>query len=159
LLDMESEAFVVAAYRQDWMPMLGGLPTEESLIEANCWSLNLLADLAPLPSVPLSLFDQLTRYPSTFVVCIDHVVQCGVCAWLGGDCRLERGGFGGLEGCIGFTELLLLKMRQRCKVEFQYLLRRYLPVGKIFPQPFNVESYVELFRNSSPCLKAGVSLR
>jgi len=72
---------------------------------------------------------------------------------------LERGGFGGLEGCIGFTELLLFKMRQRCKVEFQYLLRRYLPVGKIFPQPFNVESFVELFRNSSPCLKAGVSLR
>ena len=121
--------------------------------------LNPVRDLASLPTVPLCFLDQLTRYPSTFVVCIDHVVQCGVCVWLGDLYSLECEGRDPFEGCIGFTELLLLKMRQRCKVELQCLLRRYLPNREMLSQLLELESSAEVFRNSSPCLKTGVSLR
>ena len=42
LLRWKAEAFMVATYRQDWMPMLGGLPREEAFIESYCWSVNLV---------------------------------------------------------------------------------------------------------------------
>jgi len=58
------------------------------------------------------------------------MMQCGVCAWLEGLYRLERGGCCLLEGCIGFMELSLFNIGQRLKVELQYLLRRYLPTRR-----------------------------
>jgi len=69
----------------------------------------------------------LARYPSALVLCIDHVVQCGVCVRLGGLGGLEREGRDRFEGCIGFAKPLLLKMRQGRKAELQRLLHRYLP--------------------------------
>jgi len=149
LLRWKAEAFMVATYRQDWMPMLGGLPREEAFIESYCWSVNLVCDLASLPSVPLSFFDQLACYLSAPVLCVDDMVQCGVCAWLGGLYRLERGGCGVLEGCIGFMELALFHIGQRLKVELQYLFRRYLPIQKISSRSFKLETWLKLFRNSS----------
>jgi hypothetical protein len=141
----KAEAFVVAAYRQDWMPMLRGLQREEAFIESYCWPLNLVCDLAPLPSVPLSLLDQLARYLSAPVLCVGNMVQCGVCAWLGDLNRLKCGGCSLLEGCIGLMELSLFNIGQWLKVELQYLLRRYLPIQKISSRSFKLETWLKLF--------------
>jgi len=69
--------------------------------------------------------------------------------------------FGGnyLEGCVCFVELPLLNTGQRQKAERKRLLRRYLPNRKVSSRLFDLESGVKVFRNSSPCLKAGVSSR
>jgi len=149
-LDRQTETFMVSAHAEGGVSAPCTSPREEAFIESYCRPLNLVCDLASLPSVPLSLLDQLTRYLSAPILCVDHMVQCGVCAWLGGLYRLERGGCGLLEGCIGFMELSLFNIGQRLKVELQYLLRRYLPTGKMFSQPFNAESCVKVPRNSSP---------
>ena len=123
-LDWKSEAFMVRSDAEDRVSAPCAAPREESFVEAYCWMLDPRSDLASLPGVPLGFLNKLTGYPSTFVVSIDHVVKCGVCVWLGGLDSLECEGRDRFEGCIGFTELLLLKMCQRCKVELQCLLRR-----------------------------------
>ena len=109
-LDRQTETFMVSAHAEGGVSAPCASPREEAFIESYCRPLNLVCDLASLPSVPLSLLDQLTRYLSVPILCVDDMVQCGVCAWLGGLYRLERGGCGLLEGCIGFMELSLFNI-------------------------------------------------
>jgi len=126
-LDWKPEPFMVRSDAEDMVSAPCATPREETFVKPYCRMLNLRGDLASLPSVPLGFLNQLASYPSTFVLSIDHVVQCSVCVWLRDLHSLKREGRDRFEGCIGFTELPTLKMRQRCKVEPQRLLRRYLP--------------------------------
>jgi hypothetical protein len=128
-LDGQTETFTVAAYTQNWVPMPCTSPREQALIESYRWPLNPVGNLASLPSVPLRFLNKLARYLPVSVW-VDDVVQFPVCAWFGVSYGLKRGGCGLLEGCIGFTELMLFRVRQRSKVELQCLLRRYLPQGR-----------------------------
>ena len=59
----------------------------------------------------------------------------------------------------GFRESLLFRIRDWQKAKLHLLLQRHLPTGEISSQPFNAESCRKVLRNSSPCLKAAVSLR
>lgn len=149
-LDRQPETFMVSAHAEDGVSASCTSPREEAFIESYCRPLNLVCDLASLPSVPLCFLDQLACYLCAPILCVDHMMQCGVCAWLGDLHRLKCGGCGLLEGCIGFMELSLFNIGQRLKVELQYLLRRYLPTRKMFSQQFNAESCVKVPRNSSP---------
>jgi hypothetical protein len=158
-LDRQAKAFAVAAHTKDWVSTPCTFPREEALVEAYCWMLDLVGDLASLPSVPLRFLDQLARYPSALVVSIDSMVQFRVRPRFRGQYRLERRGRDLLEDFVGFTELSPLKIGQVCKVELQYLLRRYLPDREMLSQLLELESSAKVFGDSSPCLKAGVSLR
>lgn len=109
-LDRQPETFMVSAHAEGGVSAPGASPREEAFIESYCRPLNRVCDLASLPSVPLCFLDQLACYLSAPVLCVDDMVQCGVCAWLGGLYRLKRGGCSLLEGCIGFMELSLFNI-------------------------------------------------
>jgi hypothetical protein len=102
-------------------------PREETFVEAYRRLHNPVGGLASLPSVPLRFLNQLARYLPASVVWVDYVVQDRVCVWLQELYSLKRGGRDVFKGRVGLTELLLFNMGQRCKIELQYLLRRYLP--------------------------------
>jgi len=62
-----------------------------------------------------------------------------------------------MECGVRVRKLVDLAFRQWQNIELRCLLRRFLPIGKMFSRIFNVERYAKTLRNSSPCLKAGVS--
>ena len=64
-----------------------------------------------------------------------------------------------MERGVCVRKLVHLAFRQWQNIELQCLFRRYLRTGKISAQSLNAESCGKVLRNSSPCLKAGVSLR
>ena len=126
-LDGQAETFTVAAHTQNGVSTSCTAPREETLVEAYRRLHNPVGDLASLPSVPLRLLDQLARYLSPPIVSVDCVVQRRVRPWLRCLYLLECGGRDVLEAYVGFLELTPFCICQRCKVELQHLLRRYLP--------------------------------
>jgi hypothetical protein len=148
-LDWESETFTVAADAENRVSASCTAPREETLVEAYRRLQNRVSDLASLPSVPLSLLDQLACYLPSPIVLVDCVVQRRVRAWLRRLYRLECARRDILEAYVGFLELTLFCIRQRCKVELQYLLRRCLPNWKMFADSLRAERCVKVFRNSS----------
>jgi hypothetical protein len=142
------------------MSVLGGLPAEEALIEADRWLLNRVGDFSSLPSVPLGFFDKLASYSRALVHCVGCFVKFTACPnRLIGQNHAEASGSDFLESRVGFMQLLLLESRQWHKVQRKRLLHRYLPNREMLSRLVEVESSAKVFRNSSPCLKAGVSLR
>ena len=120
---------MVAANRQHWVSVLGGLPAEEAFVEADRWLLNRVGDFSSLPSVPLGFLDELAGYAVGFgpIRRVDEVVQlivCGRSVVL--NCRkgvrCKR-----FEDAVRVLEFAVLAVREWQKVELQNLLRRYLP--------------------------------
>jgi hypothetical protein len=69
---------------------------------------------------------------------------------VGGDC---------VEWEVCVRKMVDLPFRLWQNVELHRPFRGYLPTGEVFSQRFNGESCGKVLLNSSPCLKAGVSLR
>jgi hypothetical protein len=126
-LDWKPKAFMVAANRQHWMSVLGGLPAEEASIEADSWLLNRIGDLASLPSVPLSFLDELAGYAISLVLRVEEVMESSVGVGFPAFDRVKCGCCNSLEDTVRVLELMVLAVREWQKVELQYLLRRYLP--------------------------------
>jgi hypothetical protein len=117
--DRQTEAFMVSPYTQNGVSTRCTPPREEAFVESYRWPLNPICDLASLPSIPLRFLNQLARYLHASVVLIDRMVQGRVRLRFRGPYRLKRRGRGFLEGEVGFMELSLFSIGQRCKVELQ----------------------------------------
>jgi len=114
---------------------------------------------ASLPGISLSFLNQLAGYASQPVSYVGVVVELRVGSRLGGFDGFKSVGGDCMECGVCARKLVEFAFRQWQNVKLQCLLRRYLPTEKICLPLFGVESYVKVSRNSSPCLKAGVSLR
>jgi hypothetical protein len=106
----------------------------------------------------LRFLDQLAGYAVRLVLRVDQMVQSIVGSRLLALNRLRRGCREFLEDGLCLLEFALFGIRERQKSELQCLLRRDLPSREMLSELLEVESSAEVFRNSSPCLKAGVSL-
>jgi hypothetical protein len=159
LLDGQTETLMVSSHTEDGVSTFSRLPTEEPFVKSYCWMFDLRSDLASLPSVPLCFLDKLAGYAVGLVLRVEEMVELSVAVGLLTFNRVKCGCCNSLEDAVRVLEFTVLAIRERQKVELQYLLRRYLPKGKISTQPLKVGSCVKLLRNSSPCLKAGVSSR
>jgi hypothetical protein len=136
-----AEAFMVAANRQHWMPMLGGLPAEEAFIEADRWLLDRVGDFASLPSVPLGFLDELAGYAMGLVLRVEEMVESSVAVRLLTFDRVKCGRCKSLEDTVRVLEFAVLAVR-----EWQYLLRRYLPQqGNVAPTTSMAEQGVSAF--------------
>jgi len=155
----QPKPFTVGSHTEDRVPSFCCFEAEQAFVKPDRWIVNVLAYAAPLPSVPLSFLNQLAGDASQPVSCVDEVVELRVGSRLGrldgfkgvgGDC-MERG--------VRARKLVDLAFREWQNIELQRLFRHYRPTEKMLAQSFNVESCGKVLRNSSPCLKAGVSLR
>ena len=158
-LDGQAETFTVAAHTQNGVSASCTAPREEALVEAYRRLHNPVGDLASLPSVPLGFLDQLARYLSPPIVSVDCVVQRRVRPWLRGPYCLECGGRDVLEAYVGFLELTLFCICQRCKVELQHLLRRYLPQQTNVAPTTSAGELGETVTQFLPRINSWVSLR
>lgn len=107
----------------------------------------------------MSFFDQLAGYAVHPVLRVGEMVELRVGSRIRGVDGSEAFSGNCLESRVRFMKLSLLNASQRQKVELKRLLRRYPPKRKVLSELFYWERYAKAFRNSSPCLKAGVSLR
>jgi hypothetical protein len=160
LLHWQAEAFMVAANRQDWMPMLGGLPREEAFIEADRWLLDRVGDFASLPSVSLGFLDELAGYAMGLVLRVKEMVESSVAVRLLTFNRVKCGRCKSLEEAVCVLEFAVLAVREWQKVELQCLLRRYLPQQEyIAPTASSIGEQGESVPQFLPRMNSWVSLR
>jgi len=155
----QPEPVMVSSDAEDGVTSACRFETEKPFVEPHRWMVDVAAYPAPLPSVALRFLNQLTGYACSPVLLIDEMMENRIGSRGCGVNGLETFGGNCLESYACFVEFPLLSTGQRQNVELKRLLRRCLPGRKMLPQLFNSESGVKVFRNSSPCLKAGISLR
>ena len=151
--------FAASSNTENRVPSICCFEAEKPFVKPNRWIVDALTYPAPFPSVPLSFLNQLASDAGQPVYCVGEMVQLRIGSRFGGFDGFKSVGGDCMECGVCVRKLVDLAFRQWQNVELQRLLRRYLPTGKTFSQPFNVESRGKVLRNSSPCLKAGVSLR
>jgi len=142
------------------MSTLGGLPTEQSFVKTDRWSLNLLGDFTSLPSIALGFLNQLTGDSEGFVVTVDRLMEVIVC--LNGLIAAEQAKAtcgDVLKARVGFVKALSFGARQRQKVQLKRLLHRYLPIQKIPSCSLKLETWLKLFPQFLPRINSWVSLR
>jgi hypothetical protein len=142
-LDWQPKAFAVATDAENRMSASCTTPTEETLIEAYRRLQNPLGDPASLPRVRLRVLDRLGRHSRMSIVSVDCVVQCRVRPWLRCLYLLECVGRDLLQAHVGFLELMLFRICQRCKVKLHHLLCCCLPNSGMFSE--------KLCRDASKC--------
>jgi len=155
----QAEPLMVSSDAEDGVASTCRFEAEEPFVESYRWMVDTVAYPAPVPSVTLSLFNQLAGYAFCLVLLVDNVVEMSVGSRLRGFDCFKGGCSDLLEADVCASELLLFNICERQYVELQRLFRRYLPSRETSSQLFNVESYVKVFRNSSPWLEPRVSLR
>jgi hypothetical protein len=126
-LDWKSEAFMVRSDAEDRVSVLGGLPAEEPFVKSYCWMFDLRSDFASLPSVPLGFLDELAGYAMGLVLRVEEMVESSVAVRLLTFNRVKCGRCKSLEDTVRVLEFAVLAVGEWQKVEWQYLLRRYLP--------------------------------
>jgi hypothetical protein len=159
LLHWQAEAFMVAANRQHWVSVLGGLPAEEAFIEADRWLLNRVGDFASLPSVPLGFLDELAGCAVGLVLRVEEMVESSVAVRLLTFDRVKCGRCKSLEDTVRVLEFAVLAVREWQKVEWQYLLRRYLPQQENIAPTTSMGEQGESVPQFLPRMNSWVSLR
>jgi len=159
LLYRQTKPFMANSYAEDWMFSACAFEAEKPFVETHCWLIDCRCNFSPLPSVSLCFFNQLACCAVRPVLRVGEMVELRVGLRILGLDGLKTFGGNCLESRVRFMELSLLNTSRRQKVKLKRLLRRYRPKRKTLSKLFNWERYAKAFRNSSPCLKAGVSLR
>ena len=159
LLHWQAEAFMVAANRQHWVSVLGGLPAEEAFIKSDRWLLNRVGDFASLPSVPLGFLDELAGYAVGLVLRVEEMVESSVAVRLLTFDRVKCGRCKSLEDTVRVLEFAVLAVREWQKVELQYLLRRYLPQQEDIAPTTSMGEQGESVPQFLPRMNSWVSLR
>jgi uncharacterized protein Usg len=118
---------MVRSDAEDRVSMFGRLPAEEPFVKSYCWMFDLRSDFASLPSVPLGFLDELAGCAVGLVLRVEEMVESSVAVRLLTFDRVKCGRCKGLEDAVRVLEFAVLAVSEWQKVEWQYLLRRYLP--------------------------------
>jgi hypothetical protein len=136
------------------------LPAEEAFIEADRWLLNRVGDFASLPSVPLGFLDELAGCAVGLVLRVEEMVESSVGVGFLVFDRVKCGRCKSLEDTVGVLEFAVLAVREWQKVEWQYLLRRYLPKqGNITPTASSIGEQGVSVPQFLPRMNSWASLR
>lgn len=159
LLYRQTNPFMINSYAENRMVSACAFEAEKPFVETHRWLIDCRCNFSPLPSAALRFLDQLAGYTLRPILRVGKMEELRVGSRIRGLDDLETFSGNYLESRVRFMELPPLNTGQRQKVKLKRLLRRYLLDREMSPRLFDRESDVKISRNSSPCLKAGVSLQ